>query len=363
MPSLVGGGAERVFVNLANAFSRDDRYEVEFVLVKAEGIYLSELDSTVKTIDLQADGTLSSLFGLIDYLKHAEPDILLSGLAHVNLVSVFARILCNSMKTKLFISEHNTLSLHSQQAISLKDRLLPLFAKVFYPLADGVIAVSQAVAKDLQKVSPDALIRTIYNPILSADLFEKLSQSRQAVQENVSKDRKLILSIGRLEEVKDFSTLIKAFKLVQEKMPAELWILGEGSERTRLESLIQELGLADVVRLPGFIKDLYQYLTKADLFVLSSRHEALPTALIEAIACGIPTVSTDWSNSAAELSPDRIVPVGDFEQMALAILDSLSEPKRTTNPSLSIKRFLVEEVIPKYQKLFFCPKSAISSAA
>jgi len=114
-------------------------------------------------------------------------------------------------------------------------------------------------------------------------------------------------------------------------------ILGEGPEREPLEKLVKALGLAEDIALPGVVSNPYQYLTNADLFVLSSSYEGLPTVLVEAMACGCPVVSTDCPSGPREILDGgrygRLVPVGDIQSLADAMLRSLDEDKPATDPA------------------------------
>jgi glycosyltransferase involved in cell wall biosynthesis len=137
----------------------------------------------------------------------------------------------------------------------------------------------------------------------------------------------VILAVGRLEDQKDFPTLIRAFALVRQKRPARLLILGWGPDRPQLEALIQELGIEQEVFMPGFVSNPYAYMAKASVFTLSSAWEGMSNVLVEAMAVGIPVVSTDCKSGPAEIMSKgkygSLVPVGDSEAMANAILGIL----------------------------------------
>jgi glycosyltransferase involved in cell wall biosynthesis len=136
--------------------------------------------------------------------------------------------------------------------------------------------------------------------------------------------------MGRLRPQKDFSTLLQAFAKVREQRPVRLMILGEGNLRAELEAQAIELGLADDVAFPGFVANPFAYLSRAAVFVLSSRWEGLPGAVIQALACGCPVVSTDCPSGPAEILDKgrygTLVPVGGSDAMARGILHSLDTP-------------------------------------
>jgi glycosyltransferase involved in cell wall biosynthesis len=144
------------------------------------------------------------------------------------------------------------------------------------------------------------------------------------------------------------------FKL-RRTVDARLLILGEGERRDKLAAQIRALGLGDAVFMPGFVKDTAPYFERADLMVLSSISEALPTVLIEALAAGTPIVSTDCPSGPREILAGgrygRLVPVGDAEALAAALAASLvAEHDRR----LLIERsedFSIDEATDQYERL------------
>jgi glycosyltransferase involved in cell wall biosynthesis len=162
------------------------------------------------------------------------------------------------------------------------------------------------------------------------------------------------MAIGSLRPVKDHQLLLRAFALVRRERDARLMILGDGPERGRLEGLIAELGLQDSVALPGFSANPYNYLAKAAVFVLSSISEALPTALIEALAVGTPVVATDCRCGPSEVLQGgrfgTLVPVGDAAALGKAILDALQGPRRDV-PTEAVLPFSMDYALDQYCRL------------
>ncbi len=168
-----------------------------------------------------------------------------------------------------------------------------------------------------------------------------------------SQDIPLLLGVGKLEAQKDFPNLIRAFAKVRQVRPARLVILGWGPDRPQLEALVNDLGLEADVDLPGYVQNPYAYMSRASAFILSSAWEGLPTVLIEAMALGIPVVSTDCESGPSEILADGkygyLTPVGDSEALADAILKVLSGYQKTVNSSW-LKRFDVETATQQYLK-------------
>lgn len=329
LPSLVGGGAERVMVNLAEGFL-ERGYQVDMVLAKAEGPYLKSLPKDINVIDLNAKSVLMSLGKLVKYLKNTKPDTLYTALGHTNLTALLARIFAR-VSTKVVISVHNVtppaLTIFSKEGLVRK--LLPFV----YPRADAIVAVANAVAQDVVKktrVSPKD-VTVIYNPVVTLDIFEK-AKAPTPITWFQADQPPVILGVGRLSKQKDFPTLIKAFAELRKLRPARLIILGEGEDRAELENLVTQLGLNEDVLMPGFVDNPYAYLAKADIFALSSIYEGLPTVMIEALALGTPVVSTDCVSGPSEILEDgkfgTIVPMKDPEKMATAFAEVLLKSRK-----------------------------------
>ena len=248
LSDLLGGGAERVMLNLASGFA-EQGYLVDLILAKKEGSYINQIPDRVRLIDLKAPSLFRSTRLLSRYLREEQPQALISALEDTNLVAILAKQL-SGQKIPLIVTVHNNLSQESRHATNWKRRFVPYLIPWFYPRANAVVAVSQGVAQDLVQLglkSPN--IKVIYNPIITADLIQKLEQQLEHPWFK-SREPPVILGVGRLNQQKDFPTLIKAFAKVRSQIPAKLMILGEGEQRPHLESLIQELGIVPDVSFP-----------------------------------------------------------------------------------------------------------------
>ena len=349
LPSLRGGGAERVMVNLAQGFV-ERGLQVDLVLAKAEGSYLSQVPPEVRVVDLGARRVLYSLPGLVRYLRQERPQAMLSALNHANIVAIWAKMLAR-VKMRLVVAEHNTLSRSTENAPSVRAKFMPFLIKAFYPYADAVVAVSRGVAEDLiaRTGLPAEKIKVIYNPVVTPELFTKAEEPLDHPWFRPG-EPPVILGVGRLTKQKDFPTLIRAFALVRKERLARLMILGEGEERPNLEALVRELGLEEDVALPGFVENPYKYMKRAAVFVLSSRWEGFGVVLVEAMALGTPVIATDCPSGPAEILEDgrwgRLVPVGDHKALAEAILQVLKEEK--VGASARALMFSVERILKEY---------------
>lgn len=331
IPSLCGGGAERVMVTLANAVAARG-YHVDLVLASAEGPYLTDVSERVRVVDLKVGRVLRGLLPLTYYLRSQRPAVMISAMNYVN-VAAFAACRLARVSTRLLVSEHNTITEESARSRSVFGRIVYSLVPRVYRRADVVVAVSQAAARDLERFAGllHGAVRVIYNPFD----FTRISDMAKLAPEHpwlVPGQPPVILAIGRLTEAKDFSTLIRAFSLMRAKHGARLLILGEGEMRGALQGVVDECGLtSDEVQMPGFVSNPFAYLSRSAAFVLSSRWEGFGNVLVEALACGAPVISTDCPSGPREILEDglwgQLVPAGDVQALAQAMDFVLSSPK------------------------------------
>jgi len=353
VPSLRGGGAERVFLHLGKGFAERGA-EVHLVLARAEGPYLPIVPNTLQIIDLGAPRVLRSLPALVRYLRKVRPVVLLSALDHANVVALWAQKLAR-VPTRMLVTVHSTPSESSARAKTLRARLMRYWVRPFYPWAHTVVAVSKGVANDLIHWVgiPANKVRVIYNPIVTPDMLRKAEEPLDHPWFQPGQPP-VILGAGRLTPAKDFPTLLRAFALVRGQQPARLMILGDGELRADLERLAAQLGIGKDFALPGFVQNPYPYLKQAAVFVLSSRWEGLPTVLVEALALGTPVVSTDCPSGPAEILDGgrlgRLVAVGDASALAEAILDALSGNAPVRRPA-DYEPFTLEYALNAYSQL------------
>lgn len=351
--SLYGGGAEKAMFNLARSFSQQG-IDVDLVLLRVEGPYLSQVPPEVRVVNLGGRRLLFSLNALIRYLRQEQPTVLLSTLDDTNIAAVWTRHLAG-VSTRLVVNVQNTISQDAKNATEIKTRLMPQLVRWFLPWADAIVTVSQGVADDLMQIGlPSESIQVIHNPVVTPELFQKAQEPPQHPWFAPGQPP-VILGVGRLEKQKDFSTLLRAFAQVQQQHAARLMILGEGQERAYLEALVEELHLTENVSLPGFVANPYAYMSQSAVFVLSSLFEGLPTVLIEAIAVGTPVVSTNCKSGPAEILADgqygKLVSVGNIQDMAKAIIETLEMVPDSESLQQRAFDFSLEKALSQYQQV------------
>lgn len=360
LPSLNGGGAERVMVTLANSMAARG-FHVDLVLAVAQGPYLKDVSESVRVVDLQAGRVIKALLPLVHYLRRERPVAMLSAMGHANVVALLARKLAR-VPVRVVVSERGLIS--GERAIArgaaalFSFRLIPML----YSGADAICTVSKAASHDLAAFAslPLQRVHTLYNPFDLARIEQRATEPFDHPWFQPGQPP-VVLAIGRLNEAKDFPVLIRAFAQLRRQRVARLVILGEGELRPALEAQLAQLGLdADAVQLPGFMANPYAWLARCSLFALSSRREGLPGVLIEAMACGVPVVSTDCPSGPDEILEGgrwgRLVPVGDANALAQAMAEVLDTPKeQLPDVRLRAADFEQERAVDAYLKILGFP--------
>jgi len=336
-PPLVIGGAEHGVVNLANGFICNGN-AVDLILTRAQGVLLDSVDSRVRIVDLECEGVIRSLLPLAGYLKANSPEFLISAQTHASLIAMGARTLAR-VTTKNILVEVTTMSLNYGLEPGFRNKLIPIFARLFYRFSDAIVCLTDGIEDDLRKTARlnDKTIYRIYNPVLPDDIFEKIGQTIEHPWFTPDSPPVLV-TLGRLTAAKDYPNLLRAFALASRERKLRLLVLGDGTERARLEALAKSLEINHTVQFLGFVENPYPYLDQSDVFVLSSAWEGLSHVLIEAMACGLSIVSTDCRSGPAEVLENGkfgiLVPVGDSTALAKGILEAL----QTTPDRESLQR-------------------------
>lgn len=357
IPFSFGRGVERVNVTLALALAGRG-IEVDVVVGRGDGPYFGELNGKARLVDLGVDRTVASLPGLARYLRRARPRAVLSAPDSGSIVALWARKLAR-VDSRIVVVTHAVLSKSLTRKSGPYRRVFPHLVRWTYARADAIVAVSNLVADDLAEVArlPRSQIQVIPNPVVHKGL---LAQAGEPISHPWLVDRSVpvILSVGRLNEEKNYGDLIRAFARLRRDQRARLIILGDGAEREHLARLAGELGVGADIDLPGFVTNPYAYMARANLFALSSHYEALPTVVIEALACGCPVVAVDCPGGMREILQDgrygRAVPTGNPELMAQAMFETLHEPPNAERPRQRAIEFHVDRIVERYQEVLGC---------
>lgn len=350
-----GGGAQRVTLVMLNNLDRK-RFAPILVLRRRGGdleryvpadVPVHYLDSRVR----------SAWFRLARLLRELAPDVTLSMSTMGNLTACLAHF-AGRVDSPLLVAEHNTLS-QAWGSSKLRLSWVRFQKNVLYRRARHVIAVSRGVADDLsaQARIPDRKMRVIYNPVIGPGFYQRASA--EIDHPWFHDGSRIILAASRLVPQKDLPVLLESFRLLREERSARLLILGDGGLRQSLEERARDLGIADDVDFLGFVVDAPAYMKRCTVFALSSRYEGLPVALIEAMACGVPVVSTDCPSGPSEIithgCDGLLVPVGDAVALAAGLERLLDDPglreRLGQAGQARAAHFTVENLLPQYEEL------------
>jgi glycosyltransferase involved in cell wall biosynthesis len=355
IPSLEGGGAEKVMVNLANAFSKDN-IDIDLILGNAKGPYLNRLSNKLNVVDLKAKKMIYCLPKLIAYLNRNKPYTLLATLESASVIAIIAKKL-SIAKTKIWIRVPNTLSKDNLNADNIKDKYLyPFLMKSLYKYAYGIIAISKGVAKDVSEFLsiPSSKIKVIYNPAFTNEILQLSKENIEYLPWDIDRIS-LVIGVGRLTKQKNFSMLLKAFSIIRQTIDARLIILGDGEERNNLKLLGEKLNISNDIYFPGFVNNPYAYMRKSSVFVLTSDWEGFGNVIVEALGVGLPVISTDCESGPREILDNGrygdLVRVGDYLDLANKMKKRILEKNLQTE--LIKKRaseFSIENIKCKYKK-------------
>ncbi len=331
-PALATGGADRVVITLLRLLDRA-RFAPQLVLVRRTGQLADEVPADVPVHVLGTARLAVSAPALARVIRATQPDIVFSMHGGSNVIVALAHALARS-RARLVLSERSAL-IRTDRGY-LRRLLENRVKRLSYRRADLVTAVSRGLAADLvaRLGLPAAKVVTIYNPIVDDELGPLAAAPVDHPFFAAGDRTPVILAVGRLVAIKDYPTLLAAFATIRASRSARLVILGEGPLLDELVDRVAALGLARDVAFLGFDKNPFKYMARATLVLHASRAEGLPGALVQAMACGTPVVSTDCDFGPREIittgEDGYLVPVGDSAQLAARTLQVLDDPALAT---------------------------------
>lgn len=352
IPRMGNGGAERVMATIANYFVKQNNEVVLVTLTNTESFYeldervtivganyqINKSNKAIRTINLLTNG-FKSFFYFKKQVKLWKPDFVISFLTHTNLIASVTKLFNRNMN--LIVSER----------AEPKERgtITRIATKYLYGKADFIVCQSNKVTKFFDWTEDEKLV-VIENPLN----LESLPMDKPEIRQ------KKIVGVGRLFEQKNFSLLIDSFSDIENKFPEYiLEIYGEGHLRNTLQNQIEQLSLQHKIHLKGVKKNVMKEIYDSELFVMSSNFEGFPNALVEAMASGLPVISTDFSTGVARdlISKDNgiVVPVKDRKSLSKAMENVLSDSvdrKKMSNNNWELRDKLSPQVVmSKWKKI------------
>ncbi|HUH63491.1 MAG TPA: glycosyltransferase [Terracidiphilus sp.] len=355
IPHLGGGGAERVTAHLACGLSKE-KYDLHLATVTQSHSGLPALPAHVVLHPLGARRVRSGAMPILRLVRSIRPSLVLSGMVHLNFLVLLLRPFF-PRHTRVLVRQNSSAS------AALEFGGLPSYTRIFYRLlyrrADRVICQTPAMAADLHEAFgiPSAKLAILPNPVDVEGTLSRVTDHGAAPSPNDGDPGPRLLVVGRLSKEKGFDLLLEALAVVRQSLSSTtLVIAGAGPEESALKSQSLSLGLESAVRFAGNIADPVTCFADAALFVLSSRYEGLPNALLEAAAAGLPIVSVPSSQGVVDLLCGQPGVWLANEISAPALADSLLAALRSLRPAERfahrfIEPFRLERVIGAYEKL------------
>ena len=363
VPSLQGGGAERVAKNLLDNLNKTQ----DIILCLFGKNHSQKLPKNIKVRCLPVKSSKNVLYTVAKFfliifhvrkiIKEEKPNSILSFMDYPNIVSIISNYLAGR-KARVNISIHTVPELHLKKYSNSKwNASISMLMKLLYNRADKIIAVSNFIKSDLIRGYniEESRVMVIYNPvnIEKIDALASEEISDQWFREEVP----VVISVGRLSKEKGYDTLLRAFAIAREKSDIRLAILGEGEEKKSLEELGRKLGIERDIVFLGYKNNPYKYMKRASIFVLSSLYEGFPNVLIEAMACGVPLISTMYNLCPSEIivheKTGLLVPVANEKAFAEAILRLLKDEKLRRSLAEGARKkvadFSIDVIADKYK--------------
>lgn len=365
--SLESGGAERVVSNLLNLWAKE--YECYLILIHNYKFY--EIDSKIKIISLDEPKELSGFVKLLrlpilayklsKIIKEYKFDNIISFLTRANYINVLSNIF---IRHQTIINERGMPSIQYQAGVNGKiNRFL---IKFLYRKAHLCLSNAHGNMIDLKNNFNVTKLAYIHNPF-NLEMIEKMSKE----EIEIKKKRFTFVTVGRLDKGKNHKLIIDAIKDID----VDLWIIGDGKLKEEIREYIELQELEDKIYILGKRQNPFSFLLKADCFIFASNHEGFPNVLVEALACGLPIISTDCQSGPREiLAPNSdvnfqlkdkvelaeygiLTPIKDMGNMKKAINMIINDENLQKNYQNKAKErandFKIEEIIKEYQKVCF----------
>lgn len=341
------GGVERVSINLARQF-RSDGHRVCFFVTGQPGEGSLELAKEFDVVH-GPGGALARLKRLSRLIDERQVDYAVAAKEQANIL-LWLVSLANRRFLPVF-ARHCAFDVSDQK---LSPRMIGILYNL-YALGRGrIVSVSKLLADEIAKVLRfgKKQLRVCANPVVAPGLFEQAETN----SEEFSHPRPYVCGVGRLCEQKGFDQLLNSYAKVKASRPdyPDLLLVGDGPDRQALAQQAERLGIAASVRFVGFTRNPYFVIKRAQAFLLSSRHEGLPTVLIEALALNCPVVAFDCPTGPREILADGqygyLVAAGDIEGFSVAMTAVMDAPKSA--PASAVDPYRYEAAAAAYYHVF-----------
>jgi glycosyltransferase involved in cell wall biosynthesis len=359
IPSLSGGGAERVAVTVLSALEGHDR--VLYLFSAADAVYMDRVAPGIRVVVAARRSWAGRVRELSAFLRSSRPDVVMPFLSYfitavaARLAGIGARVVFNQGTPTTGFLDDPDFSWRSP----VRRRVFAALTRIFYSRADAVVVTSQGVGRDLTANFhvPASKIRVLHNPV---DLDAITAAAAVPVDFTALEPRRpVVVAAGRLAGVKNYPLLVDAVALLAAvNTPVHAWILGDGLERAPLERMVAERRLAPLVTFLGFQANPWQFMAHADVFVLTSAYEGFGNVLIEAMACGTPVIATRSAGTTEIVEDGRNGLLVEHEPAAVAeaitrlLTDTPLRERIVAEARLSVRQYALPKVAERYNQLF-----------
>ncbi len=351
--SLVGGGAEKVCVNIANGLAKIG-WNVDLVLLNLKkSSYLFNVSENVNLVELKVNHARYATFSLLKYIYKNKPNLFLAFNYELTVLIVLLRNLFG-FKFKIITRSINTLSkkLEELNKNFFTKYVVKFFINKFYCKADYIICQCYGMRDDLIEFYPklSSNLGVIYNPI-NYEVTNYVSSNNIKI-----KKKDYLLCVGRLEKQKAFHYAIEGFAKISKKFPfLRLKIMGIGSQEKELKNIAKNFDVIDRVDFEGFQKNIIPYYLYAKATLLTSLYEGFPNSLIESIKLGTPVISFNCPNGPAEIIKDGIngylVDYKNINDLEKKLLITMNTQFNIDNMNLTLSKHNHNHVIREYDGL------------
>lgn len=338
------GGAEQVFLSVARELQEKHQVQVIFAVDSEIGENIAVAKKLgFKVISLNATRTLNSILPLAKLMNKERPDVVISAYTDTNAACLLSKVIA-LYKVPVIVSEHASLNEHWQNHSNLKKNVLTFYVSWIYKLANKVLCVSKGLEQQVNNLlkQPNKTL-TIYNPVRFEESIIKKENNSEILN---------LVAVGRVVPQKDYSTLIKAIAIIKKQRNVQLKIVGgttHAAEYDKAKSLIANLKLAENIEFIGYSDAVETYYKNADIFVLSSAWEGFGNVIVEAMAFGLPIVSTNCNYGPSEILENgkygRLADVGDSEALASHIINESNTPLVTAETLITRSKNFSEDII------------------
>jgi glycosyltransferase involved in cell wall biosynthesis len=363
VPSLAGGGAERVAVQVLNALDAT-RWDRSMFLFERSGPYLADLSPSIRLeapAGTASPGRLARWNALRRFIRRARPDVIVAFLSYL---SVLTAARAAGVGAKVVFAVGTPMSAFLSDADYRWSRpwnrwLLSTAMRIGCTVTDLVLATSQGVADDLIASfhGQSARVRVVNNPVDLAAVAAAAGEPLDA-HDAAQWHRPVVVAAGRLADVKNYPLLIDAFAILRQRTPASLFVLGEGDREPALRQRIHERGLDDCVHLCGFRANPWSYIARADVFALTSRYEGFGNVIVEAMACGVPVVATSspgtreiLTSGATGLLVEAHEPAAFAAALSAVVTDDVLRREMADRARRHAERYRTESIALAYDRV------------